>query len=252
MQQEDEDAYNKACEELDRKLSGFPKRLYKALRDFNDNSPISEEYTLQHIADIHNWDISRIECLLRNDEISLNHMYRSEKVVEKLADFLNVNNQWLRFGEGDMKPDWEYQELWNKWRGLIGDFMMEFGEIEYISYSLWSKKVNKGTPDYNFKTRTRQVVSQLNGRNNKDIKDLLDKAITLADKRNTIAHNPTLLKIFEDKISINSKPEFAISTYVTGESIDLAELKELIAEVVDIKTQLYMSLGYLPYEDSHG
>ena len=63
--------------------------------------------------------------------------------------------------------DSEYKLVWDEWRNLIGDFMMEFGEIEYISYSLWSKKFKTGIPDHNFKARTSQVVSQLNGKNYK-------------------------------------------------------------------------------------
>lgn len=143
----------------------------------------------------------------------------------------------------------EYEQLWEKWRNLIGDFMMEFSEVEYISYSLWLKKVNKNSPSHNFKARTCQVISQLNGKKDKNIKTLLERAIVIADKRNTIAHNPTLLQIFEDKEVKHLKPEFAISTYIKSDHIDILDLEEITAEVTDIKTQLYMSLGYLPIED---
>lgn len=139
-----------------------------------------------------------------------------------------------------------YSEVSLTWRNLIGDLMMEFSEIEYISYSLWADKVKKENPSHNFKARTKQVISQLNSGNDIKTKELLERAITIADKRNTIAHNPMLLQAFENEITNELHPEFAISTYIEGDYIDLSELKELTAEAIDIKAQLYMSLGYLP------
>ena len=141
----------------------------------------------------------------------------------------------------------EYDRLWEKWRDLIGDFGMEFSEIEYISYSLWSKKINDGLPSHQFTARTKQVISKLSNKDDKHVKDLLKRAIKVAKKRNTIVHNPALMQVFQNKTTGNIQPEFTISTFVTGDSIDIFELQELTAEVTDIKTQLYMSLGYLPH-----
>jgi len=146
----------------------------------------------------------------------------------------------------------EYRELWATWRNLIGDFMMEFSEIEYISYTLWAQKVANGNPSYKFKTRTKQVVSQLNGADEKEVKKNLERAIELADKRNTIAHNPALMQVFVNEKTNEIYHELAISTFKEGDYIDLPELKELTAEACDIKTALYMKLGYLPYENQNG
>ena len=148
--------------------------------------------------------------------------------------------------------DQDYKELWIVWRNLIGDFMIEFSEIEYISYSLWTKKVSNGDPSHSFKERTRQVVSQLNGSKNFEIKSNLERAIDLADKRNTIAHNPALMQIFINEKTNDIYHELSISTFKEGYYIDLPELKELVAEAGDIKTKLYMQLGYLPQEDKNG
>lgn len=147
-----------------------------------------------------------------------------------------------------------HTEIWLTWRNLIGDFMMEFSEIEYISYSLWvEQKVNKDkTPPNKFRLRTKQVISQLNNTNDNEIKLILERSIKLAEKRNTIAHNPTLLQIFENETTNELHREFAISTFIEGDYIDLPELKELTAEAIDIKTELYMKLGYLPYENKKG
>ena len=148
--------------------------------------------------------------------------------------------------------DQDFKEQWTTWRNLIGDFMMEFSEIEYISYSLWAKKISGANPSHNFKERTKQVISQLNGAKNVKIKSNLEKAIALADKRNTIAHNPALMQIFINEETKEIYHELAISTFKEGDYIDLPELKELVAEAEDIKMQLYMQLGYLPHEDKIG
>lgn len=139
-------------------------------------------------------------------------------------------------------------DMRDKWRNLIGDFMLDFGEIEYISYSLWSQKYNTGLPPHNFTKRTRQVISKLCSRSDKDTISLLNRAIHLAKKRNTIAHNPLHLHVFEHKETKELYPEFLISSYLQKECIDDFELIELKAEATDIMTQLYLSLGYLPSE----
>lgn len=145
----------------------------------------------------------------------------------------------------------EYEDLWKKWRDLIGDFVMEFSEIEYISYSLWFKNINNGQPSHQFTARTNQVISKLNNKNYTPVKALLKKAIHIAKKRNAIVHNPALMKIFHDNETGVTQPQFSISTFVAGDSINLSELKELTAEVTSIKTKLYMILGYLPHQDNN-
>jgi hypothetical protein len=144
-----------------------------------------------------------------------------------------------------------HSEQWTTWRNLIGDFMMEFSEIEYISYSLWGKVLPDKNPSHNFKERTRQIISQLNGSRNIEVKKYLERATELADKRNTIAHNPALLQIFINEETNVIYRELAISTFSEGDYIDLPEIKELTTEARDIKVQLYMKLGYLPQENNN-
>ncbi len=124
--------------------------------------------------------------------------------------------------------------------------MMEFSEIEYISYSLWFSQKLSQKPPHSFKQRTDKVINSLDEKRDKSTIDLLFQAINLAKRRNTIAHNPTLLQIFENKDTNQLHREFAINTFLEGDYIDLPELKELVAEARDIKTQLYMKFGYLP------
>jgi len=144
-----------------------------------------------------------------------------------------------------------HSEVWTTWRDLIGNFMMEFSEIEYISFSLWRGIFSNENPSHNFKKRTKRVISQLNGSDNIEIRKNLERAIDIADKRNTIAHNPTLMQIFINEETNQIYRELAISTFSEGNYIDLPEIKELTAEARDIKVQLYMKLGYLPQENKN-
>lgn len=148
--------------------------------------------------------------------------------------------------------DVSHEEIRIKWRNLIGDFMMEFGEIEYISYSLWSKQYKHKEPIHGFTKRTRQLISQLNNKKNKEVIRLLEDAINLAVYRNIIAHNPMLLMIFKQNAINVAYPEFSISAYMKDNCIHIDKLEELTAKATNIKTQLCMILGYLPQEDKNG
>lgn len=146
--------------------------------------------------------------------------------------------------------DEDHDKIWTEWRNLIGDFMMEFSEIEFISFNLWSKKYPGQTPSHNFKERTNQVISQLNGNKNAKVQALLKKSVDLADRRNTVAHNPTLMQVFQKTDSEELLFEYAISSFSQADYVNLEDMKELVAEVTDIKTSIYMELGYLPHEES--
>ena len=74
----------------------------------------------------------------------------------------------------------------------------------------------------------------------------------MADKRNTIAHNPMQAQVFQHGRTGELLVEMAISSATTADYIDDAELKELRAEAEDLVTRLYMSLGLIENEASNG
>ena len=103
---------------------------------------------------------------------------------------------------------------------------------------------------HNFKERAGQVISKLNGNKYKYLRELLERAVKISDKRNTIAHNPMQLHIQEHKKAGTLHPVFAVSSFMGGDYIDLIELKELVAEAVDISAGLYDASGYMPYKSA--
>jgi hypothetical protein len=141
--------------------------------------------------------------------------------------------------------DSEFSDIQLAWRNQIGDFIVSFSEIEYISYTLWAEKINKDQAPHNFKDRARQVTSQLNGKKFITLKDLLERAIEIAGKRNTIAHNPMLIQIFQHHESKELNAEFAISSFSGEDYITLEQLISLVTEIEEIKIKLYKEIGLL-------
>ena len=130
-----------------------------------------------------------------------------------------------------------------KWRDLVGGFILAFGDVEVITHRLW-KDHCRGKPPF-FKPRVEALLRALrnNTPQNVEVIACLEAALCLADKRNTIAHNPTQAQVFQHGRSGELLVEMAISSETNDDYIDDAELKELRAEVEDLVTRLYISLG---------
>jgi bisphosphoglycerate-independent phosphoglycerate mutase (AlkP superfamily) len=74
---------------------------------------------------------------------------------------------------------------------------------------------------------------------------VLEQALRLADKRNTVAHNPMQVQVFEHSKTCEVLFKQAITSETAGDYIDDAELAELRAEAEDLVTKLYLALGYV-------
>lgn len=131
------------------------------------------------------------------------------------------------------------------WRDLVGGFILAFGDVEVITHRLWKDHCNGKAPQ--FKLRVKGILSALERLEprNADVIACLEAAYLMADKRNTIAHNPMQAQVFQHGRSGELLIEMAISSVTTDDYIDDAELKELRAEAEDLVTRLYMSLGFI-------
>lgn len=139
-----------------------------------------------------------------------------------------------------------------KWRDLVGGFILAFGDVEVITHRLWRDHCNGKAPL--FKPRVEallQALRKLEPRNDAVI-SCLEAAYRMADKRNTIAHNPMQAQVFQHGRTGELLVEMAISSATTADYIDDAELKELRAEAGRPVTRLYMSLGLIENEASNG
>lgn len=133
------------------------------------------------------------------------------------------------------------------WRDLVGGFILAFGDIELITFRLWRDHVKAEPIPHNFKERTGRVLSALRQQGDKHEKAIehLERSLRLADKRNTVAHNPTQVQVFEHSKTGEVLFEQAISSEANDDYIDDSELTELRAEAEDIASQLYFVVGYL-------
>lgn len=132
-----------------------------------------------------------------------------------------------------------------KWRDLVGGFILAFGDIELQSFRLWRQHVRASPIPHNFKERTGRILAELrkHGSENEAAIEIFEQSLRLADKRNTVAHHPMQVQIFEHSKTGEMLLDEAIGSEINDDYIDDAELKELRAEAEDLASRLYMILG---------
>ena len=139
-----------------------------------------------------------------------------------------------------------------KWRDLVGGFILAFGEIEVFTYRLWREHLTELPPPRNFKSRTEKLISALEKEDKyAPIIGQLSEALRLADKRNTVAHNPMAVQVFEHTKTGHIFIDHAITSQTNDNYIDDLELKELLAQAEDIVTELFKLVGYVAAETKH-
>jgi hypothetical protein len=138
-----------------------------------------------------------------------------------------------------------------KWRDLVGGFILAFGDIDLISYRLWREHVGSHPIPHNFRERTGRVLSALRrtGANHDRVVAALEQALRLSDKRNTVAHHPMQVQVYQHSTTGELLLESVISSETTDDYIDDAELTELSAEAEGLVADLYMALGYIDPRD---
>ena len=140
----------------------------------------------------------------------------------------------------------EFEAEQAKWRDLVGGFILAFGDVEVITHRLWREHFSEKTAPL-FKPRTTAILDVLRRTDprNDEVIDCLVTALSIADKRNTIAHNPMQAQVFLHSRTGELLFEMVILSEKTDDYIDDAELKELRAQVEDLVTRLYIALGYI-------
>ena len=140
-----------------------------------------------------------------------------------------------------------------KWRDLVGGFILAFGDVELISYRLWRSHVGEEQPPARFADRTRKLLGYLrrDEETNREVIDAMIAALRIAEKRNTVAHNPMQVQVFKHSATGQFFIEQAITSATTEDYIDDAELTELRAEAEDLVSRLYLAIGF-PSRDPRG
>ena len=141
----------------------------------------------------------------------------------------------------------DYQENIDKWKLLVGGFILSFGDIEMITYRLWQEQYGDREFPKQFSDRANKLIGKLreNEKENDQLINLLRKANDLAKKRHTIAHNPMEVQVYQHTQTGHVFTESAIFSPVSEDYIDDAELEELVAEAKFLVTDLYIQLGFI-------
>lgn len=139
---------------------------------------------------------------------------------------------------------------YTEWEQLVGKAIIRFGEIEIISLKCLAyfsrDRIGVSLAKLNFARRADILIELLQGRGNigQDAQGLLEafqRARTLAETRNLIAHNPVMLDLYVNQDSTESCADYSIASARSGsKTLDLAGLKEFSAEVDDLAATLWM------------
>jgi len=137
-----------------------------------------------------------------------------------------------------------HEEELESWKLLVGGFMLAFGDIELLTYRLWAHYFPDRDILKQFSDRTRKIIGRLKAVGGKeDLIDLLVQANGLSEKRNTVAHNPMQVQVYQHSKTGELVLRKAITSPVNDDYIDDLELEELQAEAEHIVIELYKIIG---------
>jgi hypothetical protein len=141
----------------------------------------------------------------------------------------------------------DHNDVLAKWRDLIGGFILAFGDIEIISHRLWRDLVKTKPVPVSFKERTSVLLGHLrrDEEKNREVIVALVEALRIAHKRNTVAHNPMQVQVYEHSETGRLLVESAITSVTDDDYIDDVELFALRAKAEELVARLYRLLGLL-------
>lgn len=132
----------------------------------------------------------------------------------------------------------------DKWIRLVGRFILAFGDIELVSFMLWERYHPEKRPSHNFKERTSELLGPLRCDTTASdaIPALLEDALRMANKRNTVAHHPLQVQVFQHSTTGKYHFEDAIASVTTDDYITDEELESLGIEAERIGNALHRAM----------
>ena len=139
-----------------------------------------------------------------------------------------------------------------KWRDLVGGFILAFGEIELFTYLMWPSCYPKQEVPDKFADRISQLVDALKKKQPRSaaVIGALREAKGLAKRRNTIAHNPASVQVYEHTKTGELFFERAIQARRGKDYITDAELQKLRNKAEDLARRLYGNVGVFNDKDA--
>jgi hypothetical protein len=133
-----------------------------------------------------------------------------------------------------------------KWRDLVGGFILAFGDIELVSHKLWNRYYPDTEPPVNFKERTGKLLwhARQDARVKAPAIDALESSLRLADRRNTIAHNPMQVQVYQHSTLGSLVLQLAISSPASDQFITDEALQALRSEVEEVASTLYANIEF--------
>jgi len=136
-----------------------------------------------------------------------------------------------------------------EWEALIGKGIVSFGRLEVLAIKFlahfYGEDITTPTSWKPFSERADDVIAKLETLvvlhpNEQGLRDGFRRAKTLVKTRNLIAHNPVMLDLYTRDGSDELAAERSIRSILPDEAaLDLAALKEFVAEVENLAAKLW-------------
>jgi hypothetical protein len=134
-----------------------------------------------------------------------------------------------------------------KWSLLVGRLISAFNEIELSTVKLWEIYFPKKKSPHKFTQRARDIIKEI--KNDSLIDDIagvaiknLEDAIVLARKRNTVAHNPVQVQVWEHRATEEYHIEFAVTTPDDKDYVKESDFEPLTKQASKLGSEL---LGFV-------
>lgn len=138
---------------------------------------------------------------------------------------------------------------YTEWEIYTGRLIVSFGDIELLTYKLFEIWLeSKSSKDYTLGKRLDKLIGYVDRLETEDgkkqkIKDLLIEAKKLNRKRNQIAHNPILLRKFDNSNSVYERA--IVDLRGKNETLSLEELHEDADAADSLKSELFILVSQL-------
>ena len=153
----------------------------------------------------------------------------------------------------------ELTEIENKWQNLVGGLLLSFGKIEWFTYFLLhrlpTENIFESVKSLGFSKRTNLIKQLLESGNltvdlQTEIKTLLSQACGLADVRNTIAHNPLYLGLYNGEGGIDFEYQISKCNKINPieKPMKLTDLEKHYKRTLELANQCYELQGKVDHE----
>ncbi len=147
-----------------------------------------------------------------------------------------------------------FEEFIADWRDAVGQAVLHFGEVEWITYEYLARfpkdKIGRFTSKQFFKARVDLIKEIMCSKEGVDdlletLNGLLGKALKMAQDRNVIVHSPLQINVYSDKDENYAAKDELVSYRNKNKVFSLEDVQEFAEDAkklsIDLR-QLYFKL----------